>query len=180
MTSGHNVCMHFLLGDCTFGSSACVSSHDKTTCPPAVGGTARVNTSFSGRFPAGKVPKEIQRSCPTCADSQTTVSYEVQRTVLRWRRYTGIGETRRMMDFAMPRTMACIPLSRREAGVVGGVVGVGSWRRRPRRPPARRWAQRTEFGRRDRREKEQLSASRRTRCKSSFLRVLSRGTMTPG
>ncbi|KAH8978379.1 hypothetical protein EDB86DRAFT_942928 [Lactarius hatsudake] len=30
---GRNVCMHFLLGDCKFGSSVCVYSHDKTYLP---------------------------------------------------------------------------------------------------------------------------------------------------
>lgn len=30
---GRNVCMHFLLGDCKFGNSVCVYSHDKTYLP---------------------------------------------------------------------------------------------------------------------------------------------------
>lgn len=33
MTSGRNVCMHFLLEGCKFGRSVCVYSHDKTYLP---------------------------------------------------------------------------------------------------------------------------------------------------
>jgi hypothetical protein len=34
LDSGRNVCMYFLLGNCRFGTSVCVYSHDKTYLPP--------------------------------------------------------------------------------------------------------------------------------------------------
>jgi len=64
MTSGRNVCMYFLLGDCKFGSSACVYSHDKTYLPSDRWWDSKGKQVLLWQISLGSSPKENSAFMP--------------------------------------------------------------------------------------------------------------------
>src|SRR6266702_2014695 len=64
MASGRNVCMYFLLGDCKFGSSACVYSHDKTYLPSGRWWDNEGKVALLRQISMGPRPKENSAFMP--------------------------------------------------------------------------------------------------------------------